>query len=185
MDQTKTAQQIAQERFELIAPLLEPDIEPAEKRARRERILERQQVLGAPISERTLRRYVQHYREQGLQGLEPKTRRDHGELREISRDILEEAKVLKAELPQRSVRQIIEILEVEGKIVPGSVSHTTLGRHLRKLGFMGLPKTPKNGYKRFQKKYRTQLWRVDLKYGLFIPDPKNPKKLSNLPARLC
>ena len=176
MDQTKTAQQIAQERFELIAPLLEPDIEPAEKRARRERILERQQVLGAPISERTLRRYVQHYREQGLQGLEPKTRRDHGELREISQDILEEAKVLKAELPQRSVRQIIEILEVEGKIVPGSVSHTTLGRHLRKLRFMGLPKTPKNGYKRFQKEYRNQLWQVDLKYGPFIPDPKNPKK---------
>lgn len=176
MEQPKSARQIAQERFELIAPLLEPDIEPAEKKARRDRILERQQALGAPISARTLRRYVQHYREHGLEGLEPKTRRDQGELREISRDILDDAKVLKAELPQRSIRQILEILETEGKITPGSVSHTTLGRHLRKLGFMGLPKVPKNGFKRFQKEYRNQLWQVDLKYGPFIPDPKNPKK---------
>lgn len=176
MEQTKIARQIAQERFELIAPLLEPDIEPAERSARRKRILERQQLLGPPISERTLRRYIQNYREKGLQGLEPKTRRDQGELREISRDVLEDAKVLKAELPQRSIRQILEILEVEGKIAPGSVSHTTLGRHLRQSGFMGLPKTPKNGFRRFQKEYRNQLWQVDLKYGPFIPDPRNPKK---------
>ncbi len=176
MEQTKSTRQIAQERFELIAPLLEPDIEPAEKKARRDRILERQQALGAPISDRTLRRYVQHYREHGLEGLEPKTRRDQGELREISKDILDDAKVLKAELPQRSIRQILEILEAEGKITPESVSHTTLGRHLRKLGFMGLPKAPKNGFKRFRKEYRNQLWQVDLKYGPFIPNPKNPKK---------
>lgn len=176
MERIKTTGQIAHERFELIAPLLEPDIEPAERRARRERILERQRLLGAPISDRTLRRYVQHYREKGLQGLEPKTRQDQGALRKISSEVLADAMVLKAELPQRSVRQILEILEAEDKITPGGLSPSTLGRHLRKAGFMGLPKTPKNGFRRFQKEYRNQLWQVDLKYGPFIPDPKNPKK---------
>ena len=52
-------------------------------------------------------------------------------LRGLSRSVLDEAKNLKAELPQRSVRQIFEILVVEGKIEPGSVSAATLGRHLR------------------------------------------------------
>jgi len=71
---TMSKQEIAEQRFELIAPLLEPDIEQAERRARREKILERQRLLGKPISERTLRRYVQLYREKGLKGLEPKGR---------------------------------------------------------------------------------------------------------------
>jgi putative transposase len=173
---TMSKQEIAEQRFELIAPLLEPDIEQAERRARREKILERQRLLGKPISERTLRRYVQLYREKGLKGLEPKGRDDCGMLRGLSRSVLDEAKILKAELPQRSVRQIIEILEVEGKIEPGSVSAATLGRHLRKEGLMELPKAPKGGFRRFQKKYRNQLWQVDLKYGPFIPDPGDPKK---------
>lgn len=176
MAMTMSKQEIAEQRFELIAPLLEPDIEQAERRARREKILERQRLLGKPISERTLRRYVQLYREKGLKGLEPKGRDDCGMLRGLSRSVLDEAKILKAELPQRSVRQIIEILEVEGKIEPGSVSAATLGRHLRKEGLMELPKAPKGGFRRFQKKYRNQLWQVDLKYGPFIPDPGDPKK---------
>src|SRR5690606_38610761 len=115
-------------RFKGAESRLEPDIEQAERRARREKILERQRLLGKPISERTLRRYVQLYREKGLKGLEPKGRDDCGMLRGLSRSVLDEAKILKAELPQRSVRQIIEILEVEGKIEPGSVSAATLGR---------------------------------------------------------
>jgi len=140
---TMSKQEIAEQRFELIAPLLEPDIEQAERRARREKILERQRLLGKPISERTLRRYVQLYREKGLKGLEPKGRDDCGMLRGLSRSVLDEAKILKAELPQRSVRQIIEILEVEGKIEPGSVSAATLGRHLRKEGLMELLRPPR------------------------------------------
>jgi putative transposase len=173
---SNTRQEVAQERFQLIAPLLEPGIERAELKARRERILEQQKLLGRPISERTLRRYVQQYIVCGLKGLEPKVRDDRGMLRRLSRSVLEEAKILKEELPQRSVRQIIEILEVEGRAKPGSVSATTLGRHLRKEGLMDLQKAPKKGFRRFQKEYRNQLWQVDLKYGPFIPNPSDSRK---------
>ena len=41
---------------------------------------------------------------------------------------------------------------------------------------MELPKAPKGGFRRFQKKYRNQLWQVDLNYVPFIPDPGDPKK---------
>ena len=47
--------------FEMIAPLLEPDLEPAEKALRREAILASQEAKGTPISARTLRRYLQNY----------------------------------------------------------------------------------------------------------------------------
>ena len=43
-------------RFEMIAPLLEPDLEPAEKALRREAILASQETQGEPISPRTRRR---------------------------------------------------------------------------------------------------------------------------------
>ncbi len=69
---------VALRRFEMIAPLLEPDLEPAEKALRREAILASQEAKGEPISARTLRRYLQNYREQGFDGLYPRTRSDQG-----------------------------------------------------------------------------------------------------------
>ena len=68
MAMTMSKQEIAGQRFELIAPLLEPDIEQDARRARREKILERQRLLGKPITERTLRRYVLSNRENRLKG---------------------------------------------------------------------------------------------------------------------
>ncbi|MDN5301875.1 MAG: putative transposase [Thermoanaerobacteraceae bacterium] len=47
----------ALERFALISPLLEEDLEAAEKRKKRNEILSKGQ-----ISERTMRRYLQAYR---------------------------------------------------------------------------------------------------------------------------
>jgi hypothetical protein len=41
---------------------------------------------------------------------------------------------------------------------------------------MKLSKAPVKGMKRFRKEYRNQLWQADLKYGPYLPDPKNPKK---------
>lgn len=41
---------VALRRFEMIAPLLEPDLEPAEKALRREAILASQEAKGEPIS---------------------------------------------------------------------------------------------------------------------------------------
>jgi transposase InsO family protein len=39
-----------------------------------------------------------------------------------------------------------------------------------------MPKVPKGGFRRFQKEHRNCLWQVDLKYGPYLPDSKNPKK---------
>jgi transposase InsO family protein len=164
-------------RFELIAPLLEQNLEPAEKTLRREAILASQAAKGEPISARTLRRYLQNYREQGFDGLYPRIRSDQGKPRALQEELLKAAVVLKQELPRRSVRQIIEILEGEGKVKAGVLRPSTVARHFKKLGLMDLEKHVRaKAYRRFQKERPNQMWQSDLKDGVYLPDPKNPDK---------
>lgn len=177
MNPEQDPRDVALEKFMLIAPLLEPGLDQAELRNRRQEIL-----LSYPrthygtISESTLRRYLRSYRREGFEGLYPKQREDKGKPRVLTEDEMDAAAILKQELPQRSIRQIIEILEGEGRVKPGKLKPATVARHIVRLGLMKLTKTPTRGMKRFRKEYRNQLWQADLKYGPYLPDPKNPKR---------
>lgn len=172
MKDKKDPRDVALKRYAPIAPLLEDGLEPAEARQRRAEILAKETA----VSERTLRRHLAAYREQGFDGLCPKRRLDAGKPRAVPVEVLEEAAALKRELPQRTVQRIIEILEGEGRVKRGTLRPSTLARHFTKRGLMEIPKTPKGGFRRFQKEHRNCLWQVDLKYGPYLPDPGNPKK---------
>ena len=167
---------VALEAHRMIAPLLAPGLEPAEKRALQERIL-----LTEDISERTLRRLMQKFRDGKLEALKPKERADRGELRAIRAEIITEAVKLKEELPYRSIRRILEILEREGKTKPGEVAASTLSRTLRNMGMstrdFRMKKDKGLGSRRFQKPHKGMLWQTDIKYGPSLPDPANPKKM--------
>jgi len=173
MKDKKDPRDAALKRYTLIAPLIEPGLEEAEARRRREEILGRETL---PVSARTLRRYAARYREQGFDGLCPKRRMDAGMPRAVPPEVMKEAAALKRELPQRSVQRIIEILEGEGRVKKGVLCPSTLARHFQRLGLMEIPKAPKGGFRRFRKEHRNCLWQADLKYGPYLPDPKNPKK---------
>jgi transposase InsO family protein len=159
-------------RYDLIAPLLEPDLEAAEKRRRRSEILVR-----AGVSDRTLRLWLEKYRKFGFDGLLSRPRSDQGKARSLADDILKEAIAIKEELPERSVSRVIEILEGEKRVLPGKVARSTLTRHLSREGLTGRRrKKHLRGSRRFQKEHRNQLWQADLKYGPYLPHPMNPKK---------
>lgn len=178
MDENDSPRNVAIQRFMMIAPLMEPGLDQAEQRCRRQEIVENQEYFcKTKVSERTIRRYLEAYRKEGFDGLYPKTRSDIGKPRAMPEDILDAAGILKQELPQRSIRQIIEILEGEGRIKPGLLKPSTIARHMVRLGLMKLPKKPKTGFKRFQKEHRNILWQADLKYGPYLPDPENQKKV--------
>lgn len=168
-------------RHEIIAPLLMPGLEEAEKRRIRREILERES-----ISERTLRRYLAAYRESRYEGLKPKTRSDTGKLRVISREILDRATELKQELPGRSVRRIIRILEGEGVVEKGEIPRSTLSRHLVNMGFstaaLKMTKVSAPAARRFVKRDRNALWQADIKYGPYIPAPNGGKKRTYMMA---
>ena len=120
----------ALKRHEMIAPLLVPGLDESEKRRIRREILGRE-----GISERTLRRYVASYRNKSYEGLLQKSRNDSGKVRAITQEVLNRAAELRQELPERSVRRIIRILEGEGTVKKGEISRSTLSRHLLNMGF--------------------------------------------------
>jgi len=151
-------------RFEMIAPLLNEDLDAFERRRLRARILE-----SSGLSERTLRRNIQHYKERGYKSLEDVPRSDKGGLRTVPEAAISEAVRLREEIPERSVRRIIEILEGEKIIKPGEVPRSSLNRHLIQRGH-GAAQLRAEGKaaepsSRFERRHRNDLFQADIKYG--------------------
>jgi transposase InsO family protein len=151
-------------RYEMIAPLLNEGIDAFERRRLRAQI---QEANG--ISARSLRRYIQTYKERGYNGLADAGRSDKGIPRGVPEEAIEEAVKLRQELPSRSVHRIIEILEGEKIVKPGEVSRSSLNRHLMQRGYgaaqlraEGKSSQPSS---RFERKHRNSLFQADLKYG--------------------
>jgi len=162
--------QTSAERFEMIGPLLNDGLCAAEKRRFRQEILEKH-----GISERTLRRWLESYRKHGLKGLEPQGRPEAGTFKAIPQDILEIAMECKRELPERSVRNIVTILEKEGHVKQGAVSRSTLSHNLLALGHSTKQLRSESGTKaarRFVRAGRNTLWQSDAKFGPHVTDDK-------------
>ena len=118
-------------RYQMIAPLLDPEMDEGKRQQMREEAAERNGV-----SKRTLYRYEKGYREEGFEGLRPagRTKKRQQRLPENFEGIMEQAVQLKREVPKRSVRQVIKILELEGWAEPGVLKPSTMQRHLYDAG---------------------------------------------------
>ena len=81
--------------------------------------------------------------------------------------------MLRREVPSRSVSQIIQILEWEGKAQPGQLKRSTLQEKLTERGYssrqMRMYSNAGVAARRFQQRYRNSLWQSDIKYGPFLP----------------
>ena len=123
------------------------------------------------ISERTLRRWLTSYESESFAGLKPKERMHTGPSA-ITEEILNEAILLRREVPGRSVAQIIEILEMEGKVPAGAIKRTTLQDKFMESGYstrqMKLYQQNGIATRRYQRKDRGELWVSDIKYGIGI-----------------
>ena len=156
----------ALDRFQMISPLLDPDMDNA-KRIQ----LRRDIASGHDLSERTIYRYEKGYRENAFAGLRPMNRqmRRSQRLPENWDEIIGEAILLKREVPKRSARQIIKILEIEGWAAPGVVKESTLRRYLFKAGLgvkqmRRFTETRETSSRRFCRPHRMELLQADVKY---------------------
>ena len=167
MKDQKKAEDIATGRVQLLSPLLADGLDPAKARQLKVAICEQ-----TGLSERTLRRYLAQYRKEGFRGLLPKTK---GRQQEdaIPQHLLEQAILLRREVPSRSVSQIIQILEWEEKAQPKQLKRSTLQEKLMESGYssrhMRMYTSSGVSARRFQKRHRNQLWQSDIKYGPFLP----------------
>ncbi len=167
MKDQKKAEEIAGHRVQLMLPLLADGLDAAKVRELKEHICK-----SYGISERTLRRYLAEYRNHGFAGLKPKGKGNHGS-KAITPELLEQAILLRREVPSRSISQIIQILEWEGRAKPGEIKRATLQEKLCERGYssrqMRMYTDSGVATRRFQHRYRNQLIHSDIKYGPYLP----------------
>lgn len=175
MRDQKKAEAIAAQRMQLLSPLLAEGLDPAKASQLKAQICDQ-----SGLSERTVRRYLNQYRAEGFCGLKPKGKGRPQTEEAIPVHVLEQAILLRREVPGRSVAQIIQILEWEGLVQPGEIKRSTLQDKLSQRGYsarhMQLYATSGVAARRFQKKYRNRLWHSDIKYGPYLPIGPDGKK---------
>ena len=162
----------ALKRLEMITPLMDPDLDEAKRCQMRGKIAEKN-----GITTRSLYRYEKYYRENSFDGLRPMNRQMRRSMRlpENYDEIVAQAIQLRREVPKRSVRQIIKILEIEGWAPPGVLKASTLQRHLYNAG-LGKKQMRKyaesrdTSSRRFCRPHRLELIQGDIKYGPQIRD---------------
>ena len=153
--------EIAAARFELIAPLLDPALGPAQKKAR---LRELRGLTKRPIPRSTLYRWVALYRSRGIEGLRPKARKDRGHARALLEPWITRAIALLYEQPERSLTQLERYLRLE--IEGYDLSRASLARHLaRHPAFPGIKTLRKGKERRLRGRYEAQhpheCWQLD------------------------
>lgn len=165
----------ASRRLEIIVPLLDDTMDPAEKSALRKELADKN-----GIAVRTLYRYENSYKDGGFAALLPMERLGPGteSLPDNYEQLVAEAEQLKREQPRRSVAQIIRILEGENKVAKGVLKRSTLQARLFQDGYgrnqmLQYVEARDSSRKRYCKPHRMMLVQADIKYGCYLPIGKN------------
>ncbi|MDQ0415822.1 DDE-type integrase/transposase/recombinase [Mesobacillus stamsii] len=175
MSDHKKSEELAVQRFQLISPLLAEGLDAGKVKELKDQI-----AKTSGLSERTIRRYLAQFQKDGFGGLKPQGRKGARKPEVIPLHLLEQAILLRKEVPTRSVAQIIQILEWEGVAEPGQIKRSTLQEKLTEKGYstrhMRLYSQTGIAARRFQKLHRNQLWQSDIKYGPYLPIGPNGMK---------
>ncbi|MDR0354945.1 MAG: DDE-type integrase/transposase/recombinase [Deltaproteobacteria bacterium] len=124
------------------------------------------------VSEKTIQRYFNRYKEFGIDGLKSARKGRPGN-RAIDQAVLNECIILRRENLKRSVNTLITTLEREGMIKKGSVKRSTLQDQLARAGYSKKlirvynDKVGASG-QRFQRSSRNSLWQADTKHGPYL-----------------
>jgi len=178
MGNDKTQDDIALERYRIINPILSAMGDSADKS--KIGLMKSEACGQAGISRKTLERWLSRHAQNGFDGLKyqgasaiPK--------RVIPGELVKEAVLLRLEVPSRSVPQIIEILEMEGKAPVGFLKRSTLQDRLREEGYssaqMKLYQKPGIAARRFARTERNELWQADIKFGPYLKINSKPTQI--------
>ena len=169
MKDTRKAEEIAVNRHKIIASIIAAMDENAD--AAKLMLLKNEACEQNGIHRRTLGRWIDAYLERGFEGLKPMGR-ESGAPGAIPEELVQEAILLRREVPGRSIPQIIEILEMEGKAPPGFLKRTTLQDKLQEKGYsarqMKMYQQGGLAARRFQRKNRGDMWHGDIKYAAHL-----------------
>ncbi|RAU92095.1 DDE-type integrase/transposase/recombinase [Paenibacillus sp. YN15] len=177
-------EQLAAFRYSLIAPIVsrQTPLAPGELQAYLTQAAS--QVYHIPgstrtrVSVRSLERWLSQYRNGQWDALKPKGRPRKTNLR-IPAAVLQAAIALRRARPERSVEQLIFLLEESGTAEAGLLAPSTLSRHLRQAGASRkeiFASAAPTGFRRFEAADAHESWQFDFQHTLYLPDPADPKK---------
>jgi len=132
MENNRPNEANAFERYKIISPILSAIEENADKG--KIGFLKSEACGLAGISRKTLSRWLNRYAQKGLDGLKYQPGSDVSK-KLIPGEMVKEAILLRREVPSRSIPQIIEILEMEGKALKCFLKRSTLQDRLREAGY--------------------------------------------------
>ena len=126
----------------------------------------------------TLRRYLQHYQQQGFEALRPQERTDKHAPRAFPPEVVEKAIALREEQPARTTAMIVNILKQDKSLkLSQPLNAHTLTTHLRMHGkTRRLLANTGRVFKRFERQHTNSLWQGDMMFGPWLPDPSQPGK---------
>lgn len=177
----KQRESIALFRYGLISNVVSRKLMKGEKAALLRNIANQEHInpLGEKqnISVRSLERYIQLYQEGGFDALKPKRKGSYA-ARAIPEEVINKAIQLKQERPERSVYQILRMLELANIVKPNQISESTLSKQLRKRGVtrQALKQEQSRKYRRFEFPYRNACWQGDVQHTLYLPHPTGEGK---------
>lgn len=182
-------QAIATFRFEVIAPLVVKPLGSGERahlvRTLAARLWKTPDGRTIRIHARTITRWVARYRARSFAGLLPEERADRGVGRLLPEQVVARAIALRQEDPERSVRQIIRIIELEGLAEPGKIKRTTLGDALCRSGVSRAEVTrSKQAFQLRESPYPNAMWQLDASPVLYLPDAQGRRRALHLVAAL-
>jgi putative transposase len=167
--------------YDVLSPLLREGLDRAEKRQLMDDITSRTYVI--PYSRKrglkaaTVRRKLRAFGEGGFRALAPAVRSDKGTPRAVPEVVLQRALELKAELPTRSVRTIVELLKHDPALPAAKVAPSTLSRLLKERGYtrkaLADPKR-RALFRKFARERINSLWQGDAMHGPYLPHPDHP-----------
>lgn len=180
----------AQFRFEVIAPLLDDQLDGAEKARLRQEILAKTYTTpdgkSWRIAERTLRNWLNRYRKGCLGELENRRNKTRGQMKALDENVLEAAKGLRERMRTRSIQDILMHLKFTSDIDVSKISASTLNRHLNRVGATKDKNYSETGiFQHFQKEHINQTWQSDCSDGIYLPDPLGLKEVRQTVLITC
>jgi len=134
------------------------------------------------VSARTVEDWYYSWVHGGMDALMPKQRSDASRSRVISPEVGDLIIRLKQELPRRSIRRIIRMLERDGQVTKGQLKKSTVHRFLKRRGLSGRPRRAYEERRAYRHPHAGDLWMGDVMHGpkVIAPDGKERKAYLHL-----
>lgn len=168
----KIAIDMAYFRFSLIAPVIQCTFNDATKTAYYRRIAENPFTLPTGkimnYNPKTIEKWEEYFRKNGMDGLMPRQRKDSGKTRVLTESAIEEIYRLKEKFPRINATLIYDKLVEDGFINYHQVSLSSIQRFIKRNNLKSAVNPNQKDRKAFEEAYPCGMFQADTSYTCYI-----------------